>query len=254
MENPTSNTLGLNLEKLKEEFEEKGIVRVAHFLSRSQADDLCEELKEIIEREGPTIGTGNIRQKDGSLASLSRHSEKFRNLAKDPRLLDILEVLMSPNIELTHTKAVSKSADAPWGSPWHQDAFYWKGGTKITVGLVLCDSTIENGCLQVVPGSHKKKLAHGSGKDFAYEVDPAEIDPADVEDVVLEAGGLFIFHDDLLHASRDNQTSETRWFYYATYADASKPDLHYPLYGQEQYVVRGELTAPRLEYPPVSSY
>lgn len=237
----------LDPEKLKKEFEERGIVVIEQFLTRAQAEDMRREMSEIVEREGTDETDGKIRQEATSLGQIGVYSETFSNFARDPRLLDILEVLMGPNIELNHTKSVFKTADAPWGSPWHQDAVFWKGGTKITVGLVLSDSTLENGCLQVVPGSHREIKPHRDGRDFAKEVDPAIINPESVEDVVLEAGGIFILHDGLLHASRDNQTTETRWFFYATYASGSQPDLKYSHHGEEQQMVRGELTAPRLE-------
>ncbi len=81
-------------------------------------------------------------------------------LARDPRVLDAIEDFLGPNILLYYSMLMMKPARQGFRAPWHQDfAFYVHDRTAlVAVQLYLDNSTLENGCIHVVPGSHKLGL------------------------------------------------------------------------------------------------
>lgn len=86
--------------------------------------------------------------------------ETFRSLATDDRLLDRVECLVGPSIQLQHSKLNMKAARV--GSPveWHQDLSYFPHTNTdlVTVLVYLDDASKQNGCLQVIPRMHGRYL------------------------------------------------------------------------------------------------
>jgi ectoine hydroxylase-related dioxygenase (phytanoyl-CoA dioxygenase family) len=109
---------------------------------------------------------------------------------------------------------------------WHQDYMKWQSPeaatpwpTRIFLSYYLTDTMRENGCLRVIPGSHRKRhelhdvlpKAHGSEIQAIENLDhPAFADYPDALDVPLNAGDLLIADARLLHAAWPNQTAERR--------------------------------------------
>ena len=73
---------------------------------------------------------------------------------KDVCVVSILNRIIGPNVEFLSVKSVYKNKFTRFGSPWHQDWYYWKGANKISVWIALDDATPENGCLKMIAGSH----------------------------------------------------------------------------------------------------
>lgn len=86
-----------------------------------------------------------------------------------------------------------------------------------TANLAVDAATVANGCVEVVPGSHRMdvKLAHGGKIDEEWEAAQTWIP------VELEAGDLLVFGSHLAHRSASNKTDKARRSVYATYACAS---------------------------------
>jgi ectoine hydroxylase-related dioxygenase (phytanoyl-CoA dioxygenase family) len=129
--------------------------------------------------------------------------------------------LIGPNVCLTHNQFLTKlSDDAGTHSdiPLHQDNGYGhlEPPDDITVWFALTDTTIANGCLEVMPGSHELGLA-------AHEV--AGVNPAlreatgdgSLVAVELEAGEAIAFTGMTLHRSGPNLTDTPRTAFYARY-------------------------------------
>jgi ectoine hydroxylase-related dioxygenase (phytanoyl-CoA dioxygenase family) len=81
----------------------------------------------------------------------------WMDLAADPRILDLVEALIGPNILLYYSMLMMKPARSGAPAPWHQDlAFFVHDRARLVACQVyLDDSTAENGCIRVVPGSHR---------------------------------------------------------------------------------------------------
>ena len=139
----------------------------------------------------------------------------FDELLRSDAILDIVESLLGPNIRALGTKLNLKSGGG--GSPveWHQDfAFHPHTNDDIVaLGVTFDDSTTENGCLMVVPGSHTGPvLDHHQDGAFVGAIDPttAPVDISRAVPVELAAGGVSVHHGRTLHGSSSNLSSRPR--------------------------------------------
>ena len=141
-----------------------------------------------------------------------QHEVYMKNLSH-PGIVSIVQQLIGPNIRSNGNKLNMKSPE--YGSPveWHQDwAFYPHTNDDIlAVGVCMDDMMYENGCLLVIPGSHKGPiLTHHQNGRFAGAVteDVAGADKA--VPIELKAGGISIHHVRTLHASARNVSANPR--------------------------------------------
>ncbi|CAK8999554.1 unnamed protein product [Durusdinium trenchii] len=104
---------------------------------------------------------------------------------------------------------------------WHQDCHYFGTASPriISCGVYLEDTDQENGCLQVVPGSHTRDFDHLPGSGLHSQGEWATPGPLDkVVDVVVPPGSVVLFNSRLLHGARQNQhTSRTRYSLFGHY-------------------------------------
>src|SRR5262249_34704295 len=108
--------------------------------------------------EGAGIGTATaVQTRVDSIHNLQNHSAVFTRMLVDPRLVDRVAALIGPNVQLHHTKLHNKPPSVGSPFPMHQDyPFFPHGGDSMMAAIVhVDDATVENGCLCVVPGSHK---------------------------------------------------------------------------------------------------
>ena len=142
----------------------------------------------------------------------------FLNYARNPDILDMVEQLIGPNIALWNSSLFAKPARVGTRTPWHQDGEYWpiKPLATCSVWIALDDSTIENGCLKFLPGSHGKKeleahhFNNADGLSLPLELDKKFIDETKAVDIVLEAGQISLHDVFLMHASEPNRSDKPR--------------------------------------------
>lgn len=74
-----------------------------------------------------------------------------------PNMVTVLSQLIGPNVQLHHTKLVMKPPEQGAVFPMHQDYHYFphEKHTMLAASVHLDDADLENGCLHVIPGSHK---------------------------------------------------------------------------------------------------
>lgn len=84
-------------------------------------------------------------------------SAVFTELLLHKGLLDAMELLIGPNVQLHHTKLLAKPPKTGGGFPMHQDYPYFphEKHTMLAISIYLDDANEENGCILVIPGSHK---------------------------------------------------------------------------------------------------
>lgn len=225
-------------------FDRDGFVIVPDLFSRAEVKGFKAAIGDIWDQVANEAGADD---KNGVLATgvyvgLAARSQVFRQAARDERLLDILEVILGPNIEFLTDKAVIKDPDIDYASPWHQDWPYWKGSHKISIWVALDDVTPDNGCLKLLPGSHRQVADHAGdaseGPGFDHRLRPDTVDEAQAITAAIEAGGAVFFHDLALHASHPNTTGRERWVWIPTYRDAGADDPAYS-WAVANTVVRG---------------
>lgn len=139
-------------------------------------------------------------------------------LAVHPAVLDAAEQIIGPDILVYSTLILCKHPGDPSRVRWHQDGTY-SGlhlSPTVTAWIALSDSTPENGCMRVVPGSHQwGRLPHAPspGDDNLIrnsdEVQ-VEVDEAEARDVVLRAGEMSLHHYSIIHGSNPNRTQTQR--------------------------------------------
>lgn len=146
-------------------------------------------------------------------------------LARDPRILDIVEDLLGPNILLYYSMLMMKPARQGFRAPWHQDFafFVHDRAALLAVQLYLDDSTLENGCVHVVPGSHKLGLLNHFRDGRFTEMVESDTSGFDAESVPIpvKAGGMALWHSLTLHSSPPNRSVSPRRAIVFEYKDPS---------------------------------
>ena len=232
--------MNVNLSELRANFEETGFAIVPNLFTRNEVQKLkleCIDILEAVREE-----TGHVAE-HGVHVGLAARSPVFQKAVADTRLLDVLEIILAPDIEFLSDKVVFKSEDMTFASPWHQDWHYWHGAHKFSIWVALDDATVDNGCLKLFPGSHKSSIVHdgdaSDGHGFGNRLRPDAVDESLAVTAEVEAGGAVFFHDLTLHSSHPNISGAERWVWIPTYRDAKAEDNDYP-WAVAANVVRGE--------------
>jgi non-haem Fe2+, alpha-ketoglutarate-dependent halogenase len=141
------------------------------------------------------------------------------NLATHPRILDFVESIIGGNILVHHASLFCKYPHDGAFVSWHQDGYYLNLTEPLLVSawIALSDSTVENGCMRVVSGSHRSgRVQHCnsaiSGKNLlpsGLEV-ACEVDENDATNVLLRSGEMSLHHVNLVHGSNPNRASFPR--------------------------------------------
>ncbi len=130
-----------------------------------------------------------------------------------------------------HSKLMQKEPKVGGAWEWHQDYGYWYKNQfmfpdqLISIMVALTEATKENGCLQVIKGSHKLgRVNHGfAGEQVGADMVMVEnaLKTMDLVYCELEPGDALIFHSNLLHRSAANLSDHPRWSVIACYNSQS---------------------------------
>jgi phytanoyl-CoA hydroxylase len=122
-----------------------------------------------------------------------------------------MQDLIGPDIKLFRDALMMKPPRHGSAKPYHQDSAYWQIDPPdlVSAWIALDDATLENGCMRVIPGSHRWGVVeHRHLQD--YQVDEAALDTSTEVAVSLNAGGCLFFHSLLLHATAPNSSPYPR--------------------------------------------
>ena len=219
---------------IAQQFETQGYLIVPDLFSPAETARLKSEIQAVVRdvRAAKQAAGADWRafMRVGVYVGVAHRNAYYRRMVGDARILDVLEPLLGPDIEFLSDKAVFKDHDADFGSPWHQDYPYWKGSHKISLWVALDDATAENGCLKLVPGSHKQEVRHDGAMDdrgFGHRLDERLAPEEQAVSAPLAAGGAIVFHDLTLHASHANASGDDRWVWIPTYRSLHHADPPY---------------------------
>lgn len=139
----------------------------------------------------------------------------FERFARDVRLLDVVGELLGDDVDCFLSQFIFKTPGA-YGQPWHQDALYFpfEPDRQLGVWLAITEARLDNGCLHVVPGSHREPVhAHVAdarpGSNYGY-LEIVDHDMSAAVPVLLQPGDLLVFHSHLMHRSTDNRSAGIR--------------------------------------------
>jgi ectoine hydroxylase-related dioxygenase (phytanoyl-CoA dioxygenase family) len=154
--------------------------------------------------------------------------DTFGLLTRSERMVNSVQSLLGDGeVCHFHSKIMQKEPKVGGAWEWHQDYGYWyKNGflypdALISVMLALTEATKENGCLQVLKGSHKmgrfEHLFAGEqqGADMAFVEEAEKI--CERVHVELKPGDVLFFHSNLLHMSEANLSDKARWSLISAY-------------------------------------
>jgi ectoine hydroxylase-related dioxygenase (phytanoyl-CoA dioxygenase family) len=147
--------------------------------------------------------------------------ERVLALAREPAILDRLESLLGPNIDVFGTKFYPMMVRGATSTGWHQDNHYFGTNSDrvISCAIYLEETTTENGCLQVVPRSHRTGdlVEHQSGTGIYAHGAWTPVDESQTVDVICPPGTVVFFSANLLHGARPNASGRssyrTAWHY-----------------------------------------
>ena len=145
-------------------------------------------------------------------------------ISTHPRILDCMEQLIGPNIMLKSTRLFYKFGESDSFVGWHQDGLteQVKDAYVPAIWLGLTPATAENGCLRVVPRSHRLGLVPHTDfpnpDNLTTQGATAQVPIDAPHDVVMKAGEMSLHHPLMLHASNPNRSAEARIGFSATYS------------------------------------
>ena len=194
---------------LLDHYEREGYVLAPGVIDRSLVEEARRHVDWLLERN-PGLRPEQLHH------DLMKDDPFWVRLVSDPRLLDIVEQFLGPDIALFASHYIAKRPRDGQAVLWHQDGSYWplEPVRVVTLWLALDATDPENGCLRVVPRSQDLDLQEMKERADVENVlgsglDDAEVDESQAVDILLEPGGVEIHHPNLIHGSHAN-TSD-RW-------------------------------------------
>jgi non-heme Fe2+,alpha-ketoglutarate-dependent halogenase len=154
----------------------------------------------------------------GRVAHPVMHFNWAYRLATEPAVLDAVEEVLGPDLLVAGSLLLCKYPRDPAFVAWHQDNYYSNLHLtpSLSAWIALRDSTTENGCMRVVPGSHRKGVLPHKEKGNAnnllrqgHEIQ-VTVNESDAVAVVLRAGEMSLHHAAIIHGSRPNRSDTQR--------------------------------------------
>jgi len=147
-----------------------------------------------------------------------RGSRAFLDLARDPEIVELVSDVIGEDVILWGCHVFCKPAVEGYETPWHQDGHYWpiRPLANCTAWVALEPSTVENGCLRVIPRSHAERRLHEhlheDRTDLTLNQRMAEgaFDEAAAVDIELEPGQMSLHDVYMIHGARANTSGRRR--------------------------------------------
>ena len=207
------------------QFREDGCIWFEDFFTPRETKSLGLELERIYDTEREAGALRNVAvQDDGSIRNLQGEkqnlqviplndkSELHKALPFHPKVLAVVEGLIGDSFMLELDQAFWKPARQGIGTNWHQDNAYFKIADPLrgtAMWIAIHDANVANGCLHVIPGSHRELYEHyrDPASDHHIRCDPPEERAVPVE---LKAGGVVFFCYGVAHCTYANRSDRDR--------------------------------------------
>ncbi|MCZ6635247.1 MAG: phytanoyl-CoA dioxygenase family protein [bacterium] len=171
----------------------------------------------------------DLGRNPGWVMQLGLRSEVTQQFARDERVLTLIEDIVKPGISIFSGKLTAKSPRSDEICHWHQDDAYYNAQapseTRMSTWIPLQDTDEENGCMWVVPGSHKGGVvAHGPyGGQCPKCMGSADLMFDDAILCPVKMGDMLLFSACLWHHSKGNRTDRVRRAFIVSYQEATVP-------------------------------
>jgi len=215
----------IDLSQLRSGYEQDGYAVLPSLLGADHVATITQECSDLcrgrlgdfhgIEPGGEDLPESELLRRYLAIHHPHKLAPAMRSCMSDPKLVPILTALVGDNVKCMQSMLFMKGPGNP-GQAWHQDEYYIPTRDRSLCGLwiALDDATIDNGCLWVIPGSHKSGVlwpqrAHNDPNfDFSGEAYGYPYKPSDAIAVEVPAGSVVLFNGYLLHRSLVNATSD----------------------------------------------
>ena len=221
----------------KQFYDENGFILKKAIASTEEIEKIREEIQNIHNRmaEEPTEGVGlsweefddpDLPPRLKQLMNSEVISPTLNKILRSDIMLNIIEQMIGPDVSLYHSKLLPKDAKDGTSIPWHQDYAYWNRDDNrplmVNCQLAIDATTQENGCIQFVPGSHKRGLQEHQRRQQTFGVflsrseDSDKSEPghyherADAVQVEMEPGDGVFFNALIIHGSAANTSDLPR--------------------------------------------
>ncbi len=207
-----------------DQFHTQGYIKNLPLLDPQSTKTLQKQFMEFVDMVPDTVDIYRVN-------NWHKANRWFYELGRTPAILDYVEDLLGPNFNQWAGGFFIKFPHDESTVPWHQDARYWplEPRDTVTVWLAVFDTDRDNGCMRVVPGSHRwgdlehreiadsprwEEVSEAEARKNKYvlwqEVDPDSFTEDQAADIDLKAGEISLHDDDLIHGSTGNPSDRMR--------------------------------------------
>jgi hypothetical protein len=197
----------------------EGWVIPAFRLPAAQVDGLRKALEQLL-HDNPGVRPEKLVSAhiEGDNGEGVHGSARFLELAQDPAIVDLVAGVIGDDVILWGCHVFCKPAGDGYETPWHQDGHYWpiRPLATCTVWVALEPSTKANGCLRVIPGSHRGQNLHEhltedrSDLTLNQRLRAGSFDEAQAVDLELEPGQMSLHDVHMIHGAAANRSNQRR--------------------------------------------
>ncbi len=188
-------------------FREQGYLNIGRILGDDELETIGSEYDRLVTFEAQTLGN----EDDGVFpyrAMLNFRSPPLRAFINHPEIVELAAQILGPDVRFWWDQGINKAPGSGSEIPWHQDNGYHEGGCPeyLTTWLALDDSDLENGGLEILPGSHREGPRSHALQTVHYYV--PDVDGSGAIELPARAGDHLIFSSLLLHRTVGNHTTD----------------------------------------------
>ena len=193
-----------------EQYHDEGFISPIRVISEAEALSIKSQLEEVEAQFPEEINTE-------SRNNLHLSFEFLDALVHNPIIVDAMEDLIGPDIALWATVMFIKEPSSKHYVSWHQDATYMGMNSSdfLTPWFALTPSTIEMGCMSMIPGSHKQSIrkhedTFAENNILTRGQVVKDVDKSKAVDLILKPGEMSIHHGAAIHGSKPNKSKQRR--------------------------------------------
>lgn len=205
------------------QYQTEGWVVPAFRLSTTRVATLVQALEQLL-RDNPGVRPEKLVSahvedtcEKGNGEGVRGH-RAFLELALDPAIVELVSGVIGDDVVLWGCHIFCKPAAGGYETPWHQDGHYWpiRPLANCTVWVALDPSTKANGCLRVIPGSHRERVLHAHLHEDRTDLTlnqrlvEGTFDESTAVDLQLEPGQMSLHDIHMIHGAAANTSTMRR--------------------------------------------
>lgn len=202
-------------------YDEQGFIHVPTVFDAREVEQMRAAIDGIVDRAARSgsdddhTWAGARRQEGGEALrlmgwhNLEYHDAAFTRAITHPRMVEVLTEILGPDVLLHHSKMLVKPPGTGAPFPMHQDHPYFPHAehSLVAASVHLDDADLENGCLHVMPGSHRDGPMQHEG---AFQLSDSEFPLEDGTPIPAKAGDVIFFNYLTVHGSGVNGSDRIR--------------------------------------------